>query len=79
LIETGSGPWPVSSAARRRSSTKVGRIVGWMGAADDEPLARESRRLMPVWLTPRRERLIRAAWVVGVALIFVAMGIGALV
>ena len=38
-----------------------------------------SRRLLPAWLTPRRERQFRAAWVVGVALIFLAMGIGALV
>ena len=56
----------------------VQRIVGWMGAADDEPLIRESRRLLPAWLTPRRERLFRAGWVVGVALIFVGMGIAAL-
>ena len=55
------------------------RIVGWMGAADDEPLVRESRRLLPAWLTPRRERQFRAAWVVVVALIFVGMGVAALV
>lgn len=55
----------------------VGRIVGWMGAADAQPLSKYSRRL-PAWLTPRRERRVRTIWVVLIALIFIALGVGAL-
>ena len=56
----------------------VRRIVGWMGAADDEPMARESRKLFPAWVTPKRQRLFRVAWVVVIGLVFIAMGVAAL-
>jgi hypothetical protein len=56
----------------------VRRIAGWMGAADDEPLVRESRKLLPGWLTLERQRRFRIAWVGVIGLVFVAMGVAAL-
>jgi hypothetical protein len=56
----------------------VSRIVGWMAAADDEPVVQDSFRFLPTWMTPKHVRRFRATWVVIVGVVLVGMGVYAL-